>query len=170
MLANELLVDTFSRVPEIARNTVEGLNEEDLTWRPEKDANSIAWLVWHLTRAEDSQIANLVGSGEVWIEDQWYDKFGLPLSEDATGYGHSSDEVAAVKASADLLLGYQNATHERTLQFINGLTEKDYEKVVDPSYKPPVTVKVRLVSIVGDITQHAGQAAYVRGLIKMRRS
>ena len=39
------------------------------------------------------------------------------------------------------------------------------DRVVDRTWDPPVTLGVRLVSILDDDTQHAGQAAYVRGLL-----
>jgi hypothetical protein len=37
--------------------------------------------------------------------------------------------------------------------------------VVDDSWDPPVTVSIRLVSILADDLQHAGQAAYARGVL-----
>ena len=41
----------------------------------------------------------------------------------------------------------------------------ELEREVDQSWDPPVTLAVRLVSVVNDITQHAGQAAYAAGII-----
>jgi hypothetical protein len=38
--------------------------------------------------------------------------------------------------------------------------------VVDASWDPPVTLGVRLVSVISDDLQHAGQAAYLRGMIE----
>ena len=56
--------------------------------------------------------------------------------------------------------------HERTLSYLAGLTDGDLDRVVDESWDPPVTLGVRLVSILNDDTQHVGQAAYVRGLLQ----
>ena len=39
----------------------------------------------------------------------------------------------------------------------------------DGAPDPPVSVGVRLVSVIGDEIQHAGQAAYLRGLIERLR-
>ena len=36
---------------------------------------------------------------------------------------------------------------------------------MDKAWDPPVTLGVRLVSVVSDDLQHAGQAAYLRGLV-----
>ena len=45
-------------------------------------------------------------------------------------------------------------------------TEADLERVVDTSWDPPVTLGVRLISVISDDLQHAGQAAYAAGLLK----
>ena len=67
--------------------------------------------------------------------------------------------------SAQLLLDYAGAVHERTTQFLRSLTDEDLDLVVDRRWDPPVTLGVRLVSVLADDLQHAGQAAYVRGLL-----
>jgi hypothetical protein len=68
-----------------------------------------------------------------------------------------------------LLTGYHTAVHELTKQVLGTLTGPgDYERVVDKRWDPPVTAAVRVVSVIGDITQHLGQLAYVRGLLDQR--
>src|SRR6478672_1170673 len=49
-------------------------------------------------------------------------------------------------------------------------SDEDYPRIVDERWDPPVTLAVRLVSVLNDTTQHAGQAAYVRGLLEHRWS
>jgi uncharacterized damage-inducible protein DinB len=78
--------------------------------------------------------------------------------------------VAAVRpASAQVLLDYYDAVHARTVDFLRGLSPAQLDRVVDERWDPPVTLGVRLVSIVNDDTQHVGQAAYVRGLLGRTR-
>jgi hypothetical protein len=55
------------------------------------------------------------------------------------------------------------------VDYISTLTEGDLARVVDTRWEPPVTVSVRLVSVIADDLQHVGQAAYVRGIL-LRRS
>ena len=86
----------------------------------------------------------------------------------ATGYGQNSDEVAAVTASPNLLLGYHDAVHDETVRFLGGLEAGDLDRIVDERWDPPVTLAVRLVSVVADDLEHAGQAAFVRGLAERR--
>lgn len=164
MVSNELIIDAFERVKEVVHQTAEGLGIDELTYRPTHMANSIAWLIWHLTRIQDDHIADLTGEKQVWTTG-WFDKFNLPFKETATGYGQTSDKVAAVQVSADLLIDYYDAVHDTTIDYLNTLKDKDYEKIVDERWDPPVTLAVRLISVVADDLQHVGQAAYVRGLL-----
>ncbi|MFB7517745.1 DUF664 domain-containing protein [Streptomyces sp. NPDC056144] len=160
-----LLTDAFGRIREVVHEAVEGLTDGQLATRIDPDANSIAWLVWHLTRIQDDHLAGAFGTAQLWTADGWRDRFGLPFPAAATGYGHTSAQVGAVRASAELLLGYHDAVHARTEELLAPVTNADLDRVVDTSWDPPVTLGVRLVSVIADDLQHAGQAAYVRGLL-----
>lgn len=159
-----LLSDSFGRVRDLVAGLTDDLGPELATYRPDDDANTVAWLLWHLARVQDDHVAELAGVEQVWTSRGWYDRFGLPFDASATGYGQSSDDVAAVVVDGDLLAGYHGDVHDETLGFIQSLSTADLDRVVDRSWDPPVTVRVRLVSVLGDCLQHAGQAAYVRGL------
>jgi uncharacterized damage-inducible protein DinB len=159
----DLLVDAFGRIREIVHATVDGLSEDQLTYRPGDDGNSIAWLVWHLTRIQDDHVAGVAGTEHVW--PKWADRFGLPFDQRDTGYGHRSADVAAVRVPAELLTAYHDETCERSLEYLRQITDADLDRIVDRRWDPPVTLGVRLVSVVSDDLQHAGQAAFVRGLL-----
>ncbi|WP_206074654.1 mycothiol transferase [Antribacter gilvus] len=165
MRGADLLVDAFGRIREVVHSAVDGLSDDDLAFRADEDANSIAWLVWHLTRIQDDHVADVAGTGQVWSDDGWHPRFGLPFPARDTGYGHSPDDVAAVRASSDLLAGYHDAVHDRTARYVADLSDDELDRVVDTSWDPPVTLGVRLVSVISDDLQHAGQAAFVRGLV-----
>jgi len=160
-----VLVEFFGRNRGLVHQVVTGLSDDQLATRPGGQGNTIAWLVWHLTRIQDDHVADAAGADQVWSSSGWVDRFGLPFGPAATGYGHSPGEVARVRASSALLTGYHDAVYERTVRFVEPLTAGDLERVVDESWDPPVTLGVRLVSVVSDDLQHAGQAAYARGLI-----
>ena len=166
MDAADLLVDAFGRIRDSVHEAVAGLTAEQLTTRPDDRANSIAWLVWHLTRIQDDHVADAAGAEQLWHRNGWMERFALPFEPLATGYGHTPDDVAAVRVdSPDLLTGYHDAVHERTTAYLAGLSTADLDRVVDDSWDPPVTLGVRLVSVVNDDMQHVGQAAFVRGLL-----
>lgn len=166
MRTAELLTEAYGRIQGVVHSVVKDAGLETLTYRPDPDANSIAWLVWHLSRVQDDHLSDVLDEEDVWIAGGWADRFGLPFDPGATGYGQSSAEVGQVRVSADLLAGYYDAVHARTLALLGGLTDGDLDRVVDESWDPPVTLGVRLVSVLGDDLQHAGQASYVRGLAR----
>lgn len=169
MPTNELVIAAFERIKQIVHESIEGLTTDELTFRPNNSANSIAWLIWHLTRIQDDHIADLASQEQVWAQG-WFDRFKLPFKKDATGYGQTAKEVASVQASSELLLGYHDEVHATTVEYVSKLTESDYRRLVDKRWDPPVTLVVRLVSIISDDLQHAGQAAYVRGLLDEKMS
>jgi uncharacterized damage-inducible protein DinB len=169
MTSADLLVDAFGRIREVVHDVVEGLTPEQLALRLDPRANSIAWLVWHLTRVQDDHVADATRTEQVWTAEGWVERFGLPLDELDTGYGHRPDEVGAVQVkSGELLVGYHDAVHQRTIQFVEPLGDADLRRIVDRSWDPPVTLGVRLVSVISDDLQHAGQAAFVRGVVARR--
>ncbi|MEP7089931.1 MAG: DUF664 domain-containing protein [Nocardioidaceae bacterium] len=166
--ANDLLIDGFDRVRETVGSAVQGLDEDRLGFRPDADANSIAWLVWHLTRVQDDHVAGVAGGEQIWTVGGWVERFRLPFDVSAIGFGQSSQEVGRVRATAEMLAGYQDAVHSATVDYLSTLGDEDYPRVVDERWDPPVTLAVRLLSVLNDTTQHAGQASYVRGLVDRR--
>lgn len=162
----DLLVDAFGRIRSGVEETVHGLTPEQLAHRPSPEANSMAWLVWHLTRIQDDHIADVAGLDQVWTAQGWHRRLGLPFDADDTGYGHTPTEVELVGGlAAEQLLGYLDAVHQQTIGYVSSLDADDLDRIVDERWDPPVTLGVRLVSVIEDDTQHLGQAAYVRGLL-----
>lgn len=165
MNAIDILSEAYGRLPGVVHAATGDVSDEQIAHRPGSEANSIAWLVWHISRVIDAQIADLAGTGQVW-QGGWSEQFDLPFDESATGYGQTSQDVAEVKAGGKLLIGYFDAVLEQAMAYLRALDDTSLDDVVDSSWDPPVTRAVRLVSILDDALQHAGQAAYIRGLIK----
>jgi Protein of unknown function (DUF664) len=166
MNAAETLVDAFGRIQRVVHNVVDGLEPQHLTARIDGSANSIAWLVWHLARVQDDHVAEVAGTEQVWTAKGWTERFDLPFDHSATGFGHSSAEVDRVRVSTgDLLTGYYDDVHDQTVRFVGNLTDAELDRIVDERWDPPVSLGVRLVSVISDDLQHAGQAAFARGLV-----
>jgi Protein of unknown function (DUF664) len=127
MISSDLLADAFGRIREVVHQAVAGLTSDQLAYRVDGQTNSIAWLVWHLTRVQDDHIADVAGTEQVWTASGW----------NRRGY-------------------------------VAGLDDSDFDRVVDKRWDPPVTLGVRLVSIISDDLQHAGQAALIRGIVQRR--
>lgn len=171
---HDVLADAFTRVAEDLPGLLNGLSPDDLTFRPGPDANPIGWLVWHLTRVQDDHLAGVAqkvlgdDGSQVW-EDGWRERFALSYEPMAHGYGMTSEDVGHFHGEASLLAGYHAAVHQATLEILDRMEEQGIDEslavVVDENWDPPVTALVRLVSVVNDITQHLGQAAYAKGLL-----
>lgn len=163
-----VVAECFERVRDDLPGVLEGMDPAEVLHRPGPDANSVGWLVWHLARVQDDHLAGVAAGldrpvEQVW--EQWRERFGLPYGDDI-GYGHSSEDVAAFDVTdPDLLLGYHAAVHELTMEVLGAMKQDELTAVVDTYDGEPITAQVRLVSVIGDITAHLGQAAYVRGLL-----
>ena len=166
----DILLDAYGRIREIVHASAEGLDADDLAYRVDPDANSIAWLLWHLTRTQDDHVAEIAGRHQAWIADGWAERFGMEPDPNDTGFGHSSEQVAAVRPSDPALLtGYHDAVWKRTIEYLGTINPDELARIIDDSWDPPVSVGVRLVSVISDDLQHAGQAAYVRGVVERTR-
>ena len=165
MRTRDLLTDGFDRVHGGVTALLDDCGPDDLDRRPGATANPVGWLLWHLVRVQDDHVSEVAGQDQVW-PDGWFGRSGLPLAVTDTGYGHDEDQVGTVRLDADLLRGYADAVHARTVAAVADLSDGDLDRVLDESYDPPVTVGARLVSVLEDDLQHLGQAAYALGLLR----
>ncbi len=169
MDVSELFAELFSRVHGHVHGVLDGLATEDLSAVPEPGSNPIGWLLWHLARVQDMHIAEILEQDQVWVEPGWAERFGLAADPANVGYGHSPEQVLAVRPeSPEAIRDYYAEVEERTKTLVAALTTESLDRVVDTRWDPPVTLGVRLASIADDDIQHAGQAAYVKGLLQRR--
>src|SRR5581483_4540105 len=164
-MADATLQDLYGRIPDRVRHAVDGLDPDQLVWAPKPGANHSGWLVWHLTRVQDHHVSELLDDEQLYLRDGWAERLGCRPDPQDHGYGHSPEDVANVRPpSAELLVQYYEAVHARTMAFVDALGDDDLDRVVDRRWDPPVTMRVRLVSVADDDLEHAAQAAYLRGL------
>lgn len=164
MDTGDILADLFGRVRESVHAVTDGISRSQLAYRPDADANSVCWLLWHLTRVEDDHISEIAGSEQIWTGQDWVTRFGLGLEPSDTGFGHTAEQVGQVDVATDLLTGYQDAVHDMTVAHLKGAEASELDRIIDYRWDPPVSVGVRLVSVAADTLQHVGQAEYVLGL------
>jgi hypothetical protein len=165
MNAGGVFLEAFGRIGELVKRSVEGADAAGLAYRPEPGANSIAWLVWHLTRVQDEHVSDAAGLEQAWITEGWHERFGMAPDPHNTGRGHGPDEVAAIPADPRLLLAHNEAIAKRSAAYLATVDEAELDRIIDRSWDPPVSVGVRLVSVISDNVQHAGQALYLRGIV-----
>ena len=164
----DLLLDSLGRIREVVNQVLDDTPEGLLGTPPAPGTNTIAWLVWHISRGIDEQVAGVMGYDAVWEAGGWRERFDLPLPADEHGYGMSFDEVLRVQTSARNLRGYLDAACDAAAGALRTVTDADLDRVVDEQWDPPVTLAVRLVSVIDDATQHAGQAGYASGILSRR--
>jgi hypothetical protein len=170
MSAAAILVEAFERIRGQVHRAVDGLDREALAYRPEPGANSIAWLVWHLTRVQDDHVATIAGREQVWVTSGWAAALGMDADPNRLGQGDGPAEVAALRPDGpSALLGYHAEVTDRSVAYLAGVDANELGRIIDRTYTPPVSVGVRLVSVLNDNLQHVGQARYLRGIIDRLR-
>ena len=164
----EFVGGALERNEDILYGALDGITPEELLWQPGPDTNPIGWLVWHLSRVQDTHVSAMQGKEQAWISDGWHAKFGREPDPTDRGAGHTSEQVTAFRApDVDTLLAYYRAVRGYTQRFLDGLTAADLERHV-PAIRGGGTMPLatRLMMTLVDNFQHSGQAAYLRGLIR----
>jgi len=164
---NEYTVNALQRVHVFMGLAFADLSPEQLWYRPAAEANSIAWVGWHLTRGLDRRVSDMDRGEQTWVEGRWYEAFGLPANPADYGVGHTSEQVDTVRPpDSGVILGYYDAVYRRTLEFMASSAADDHNRVLDDSGN---TLAVEMVGMVAGNLQHVGQVGYIRGLIEGRR-
>ena len=160
-----LIVNIFDNLSMVLGRTLDGLTQKELDQQPAHDSNSIGWLVWHILRGQDLGIAGLMGDEQLWIREGWHAKFNRPPEPMDFGLGHTPEDLAAFKSpDIKVLSDYQQVVLEQTKRYLNNLSESELDRKLDHPVFP--TVAARIIALISDNLQHAGQAGYVRGLIQ----
>jgi len=166
MEQHAVIADSLGRGRGVLHRALDGMSDEALAYRPAEHMNPIGWLAWHIARVEDMHVADLLDEGQLWTDGDWHERFNMPPDARDFGTRQTLDQVNAVNSpSAELLLEYYGAVAARTDEYLNTLTAKALDRVLDePQFQPLPTVGVRLNSLVHHAAHHAGQIDYLRGL------
>ena len=165
-----MLVDALGRSRERLDRALDGVSAEQANARPVDGLapriDSLTWLAWHTARAIDLQIAPLAGREPEWTAGGHSARFGLPLPDDTEDWRHTPEESAQVRVNdLNILRDYLDAVYAVAGDFLESLDPARLDEVIDEAWEPPVTLGVRLVSIIDDASQHSGQAVYARRLL-----
>ena len=166
MEQHEVIADSLGRGRGVLHRALDGMSDEALAYRPADHMNPIGWLAWHIARVEDMHVADLLDEGQLWTDGGWHERFSMPPDAGNFGTRQTLDQVNAVNSpSAELLLEYYDTVAARTDAYLETLTAKGLDRVLDePQFQPLPTVGVRLNSLVHHAAHHAGQIDYLRGL------
>lgn len=171
---NQVIVGLLENVGRQIKRATDDATDEQLYCRPSADANTIAWLAWHLSRWQDYMTASISGDRQVWVTEGWAQRFALPpdLPNEATGWGDSPEQVAAFRVDRAVLFGYVEAANRAAVERVARLTPEQLEQpVLWGTPETPVDTRPAwraLMSVCGDSLQHTGQINYIRGLVPER--
>ena len=101
-----------------AERTFAGLTDEQMRVRPREDLNSIAWLMWHIARAEDILVGQVVAGGAQLFDEGWKKRLGVTRPDFGIGhpwmeYVPNLDELINVVNSGNLLVIVIRVTHRK---------------------------------------------------------
>ena len=163
MTLNEFIVDALDKENGFLMEALDGLGPEELAWQPAPDTNSIGWILWHMVRVEDMWIQFFAQfQTELWETEGWHEKFGLPTRDN--GFGHTPEQVNNF-SGVDLgeFLRYRASVRQATLAYLDTLTPDDME-LVPRERRPEMSLGAMFRQIIGEMYQHVGHIAYLRGL------
>ena len=163
MTLNEFITDALDKENGFLLEALDGLTPDELAWQPAPDANSIGWMLWHMVRVEDMWIQFFAQfQPELWESDGWHEKFGLPTRDN--GFGHTAEQVNNFpRLDLAEFLQYRAAVRQSTLAYLNTLTPDDMA-TVPRERRPEMSLGAMFRQIIGEMYQHVGQIAYLRGL------
>ncbi|UCD09611.1 MAG: DinB family protein [Dehalococcoidales bacterium] len=166
MELNEFILDNLNRIQQTLTAALDSLTYEELTWQPDDEANSIGFLLWHITRCEDTYIHNLIlQQPQIWVSERWYDRMNLPDDPWNNGNDYTVEQLAEFRVpEMKDLLEYAEDVRRRTNNFLEDLTPEKSEEVVAQQEFGGISVGELLSYMLCELTQHIGQIAYIRGL------
>jgi len=147
------------------KRSIEGLTPAEIRWQPTLYTNHIAWLVWHLARVEDGWVSRLRRRPPVWQVDGWAERFGM--DPEGSGNGQTMDEVRSMpELSLADLMSYFDAVRGVTLSYLEQATDADMAQEFPHPRSGSRTGSWIIGHILVEMSQHVGQVALVRGMIR----
>lgn len=164
-LFKDSIKSAMSEYLEELKLKLDGLTDPELRWQAGLESNTIIWLVWHMARVEDNWINGVVaGNNTVWDSGGWSVKTAIDVEDN--GYGDTLNDVRAVPEVAVVdLIDYFDAVRSAGLSVIDGLGDGDLGKEFTRRGRS-VTLEWILGHVVVEESQHLGQVAFVRGIIR----
>jgi hypothetical protein len=108
--------------------TFSGLSDEQMRVRPREDLNSLAWLAWHIARAEDIFLNTILGGRTQLFDDEGWAR-RLAVARRDFGIGMTSAEVTELTRQIEVgaLREYRDAVGRRTREVVSGFKPQDWE-------------------------------------------
>ena len=164
METKDIITMELDNVRQGMTRLLDGLNHQELSWRPAYGCNSIGLIVFHMARFEDSTLqARIQGKPEVWESEKWYQKLNLPVTEAGAHYNVEQVNAFPVPELRELM-GYTDAVRQRTMQYLKNVTPDQLDKRITMPRSGETPIAAVFARVVGHLFQHIGEISYLRGL------
>ncbi|MBI4180623.1 MAG: DinB family protein [Chloroflexi bacterium] len=164
METSEFIQDELERVKQGISRVITGLSPYELMWRPGVESNSIGLILFHLARSEDGFVqGRILNQLQIWEVEKWYQKLNMSVSD--TGSSYTPEQIITFPVlTLEDLMNYAEAVRVRTLQYLKGKNNADFDKIINMPRRGDTTIGAVFSLIVVHLAQHIGDIAYIRGM------
>ena len=167
MDVNHFFLHNITHGEQVLRRALSELSTEELNSHPcGPGTNSIAWLIWHLTRIQDLSASARMGKDQAWVAEGFHAKFGMEADFMKFNSFTPEELDAFPQMDAESLLGYYECARGYLTEYVNSLSASDLDAPVPPRPHGPENVGDALGITLADNTQHFGQIAFIMGVVK----
>ena len=168
MEINDFILKFLERLKTLLTNAVSDLEPDELKWQPGPQANPIGFILWHQIRAEDLYFhAVFQQKPQVFEQEKRHQKMNISGDPNDTGRGYTAEQVAAFPVpELEALLQYGKAVRTDTIEYIKNMKPDEFSRIIDHPRVGQITVYALIIGLLGEICQHIGQIAYLRGLVR----
>lgn len=126
---------------------INDLNRDEYAIMPTNKDETIAWVLWHITRIEDLTVNMLVAQKEQIFDEQWKERLSVSITD--TGNALSDDEIMDLSKSINIdeLLCYRNEVAKNTIEVVKDLKAEDMKRKVCP-------IDLERILATGGVTKH----------------
>ena len=165
MTLNEFIEDAFITEEEYLMDAIGDLTPAEMMWKAGPEANHIGWILWHMIRVEDMWFQFFIQrQTEIWERDGWNEKFALPTRDN--GFEHPQEQVTSFPAyDLETMIAYGAAVRAETLSYLRSITPEQMN-IVPRDARPEMSVGRIFRQVVGEVYQHQGHIAYLKGLLR----
>jgi uncharacterized damage-inducible protein DinB len=159
----EAMVKSLEQSQGYLTKALDGLTQEEATWSPAAESNSIAFILWHVTRVEDFFVSRVIQRQvELYEAEGWREKLGTPAKD--TGFDYTIEQLRAWPVpKLEIIRGYADSVRKRTLALLNSIAPEKLSELARPD-RSPDSIGDILCRIITEIALHVGQIAYIRGI------
>lgn len=169
-----VLLDAFQLAHRNLRAAVLDLTPEQLVWRPQEGANSVAFYLWHVPRTTDFYInRRLRSEPELWSRDNWRARIPIEAEGQGTrglgiGSGFTDQQVGAMPAlPPSQYLAYLDVVAAQVEAWLTTLAPEELlEEREREGFQKAQVLRVVLAAL-GHSHSHTGEIGYVKGLMGM---